>query len=178
MKHSTATSECVSCQHFPENDAWRPPPPSSPPITTTLRPRPAAPRRRNIKVSSVSADWLRAAQEQEVIWMQIEKQTVVDPTGSAGWRPYLSWRWSMVFEFPGCGCVTNMRVVTVVVLLLGLMFSQDAGSSRSDPLGPGLSRRTDPLGPGLSGRTPETGGKLPRWSSDWKMSSRIYIKNI
>lgn len=53
-----------------------------------------------------------------------------------------------------------MRVVTVVVLL-GLMFGQEAGSRRTDPLGAELSRRTDPLGPELS-RTPQTGGKLRR----------------
>lgn len=54
-----------------------------------------------------------------------------------------------------------MRVVTVVVLL-GLMFGQDAGSRRTDPLGPELSRRTDLLGPELPRRTPQTGGKLWR----------------
>lgn len=67
----------------------------------------------------------------------------------------------MVFEVQAGGCVTNMRVVTVVVLL-GLTFGQDAGSRRTNPLGPELSRRTDPLGAELSRRTPQTGGKLLR----------------
>lgn len=67
----------------------------------------------------------------------------------------------MVFELQTGGCVTNMRGATVVVLL-GLMFGQDAGGRRTDPLGPEPSRRTDPLGPELSRRTPQAGGRLLR----------------
>lgn len=67
----------------------------------------------------------------------------------------------MVSELPGLGFVTNMRVVTVVVVL-GLMFSQDAGGSRIELLGPGVFRGTYELRPELSSRTPKTGGKLLR----------------